>query len=84
MTTAAPIRVTPKQFAVVRWIQNYVNEHVYPPTVREMQRHFAFKSPTGATTHLEALRRKNVITWRNGHSRTLRVLVDLDTLEVGK
>ena len=82
MTTTATIPLTARQLAVARWIAGYAAANGYPPTIREVQRHFGYVSTNGAMVHLRPLRKKNVVTWSDGHARTLRVIADLDSLEV--
>jgi len=44
------------------------------PTLREICTRFGFRSPRAAACHLEALRKKGLISWDQGKSRTLRVI----------
>lgn len=63
--------LTDKQREVLAWI--VANQAMYSPTVREIARQFAIKSPNGVTCHLEALERKGYIR-RNHAARGIEVL----------
>lgn len=73
MTTAQPLIVTAKQRRILRWIADYIASHGFSPTIREGMAKFTFRSQNGMVCHLNALRRKQLIEWMEGRSRTLRV-----------
>ncbi|MGA8479162.1 MAG: transcriptional repressor LexA [Chthoniobacterales bacterium] len=54
--------LTERQRAVLNYIRQYQRETGFPPTSREIQRHFHFQSQTAAMNHLRALERKGVIS----------------------
>ena len=79
MTTTTPTRpLTDRQREIYRWIVNYIADHGYSPTVRELCLAFQFGSVNGAMCHLHPLRRKGYLTWNVGQSRTIRPLVGAD------
>lgn len=73
MTTTAPLPLTARQREILAWIDAYIREHGYSPSVRELVQAFGFKGPNGAACHLRPLRKKGVVTWVDGKPRTLRV-----------
>jgi repressor LexA len=54
--------LTERQRAVLTFIRQHQRETGFPPTSREIQRHFQFQSQTAAMNHLRALERKGVIS----------------------
>ena len=50
--------LTDKQKHILNFLQKFMNENGYPPTVKEIMVHFNFASPTAVTTHLTALEKK--------------------------
>jgi repressor LexA len=75
MTTATERQpLTARQQDVLTWISGYINTHEYPPTLREIQHAYGWKTPNAAKCHLEPLRRKGYVTWVEGCSRTIRVI----------
>lgn len=52
---------TEKQQAVLDYIRQHQQDTGVPPSVRDIQRQFGFKSPNAAFTHLRALARKGLI-----------------------
>lgn len=53
--------LTDKQKGILDFLQNFMNENGYPPTVKEIMVHFNFASPTAVTTHLTALEKKGYV-----------------------
>ena len=78
MDTVAPTELTPRQREILAWVDAYIASHGFSPTCRELATAFGFKGPNGAACHLRPLRRKGVITWIDGKSRTLRVIKEAD------
>jgi repressor LexA len=54
--------LTERQRAVLNYIRQHQRETGFPPTSREIQRHFQFQSQTAAMNHLRALERKGAIS----------------------
>jgi repressor LexA len=54
--------LTERQQAVLNYIRQHQRETGFPPTSREIQRHFQFQSQTAAMNHLRALERKGAIS----------------------
>jgi repressor LexA len=66
--------LTPRQHEVLGWITGYINVHGYSPTVREIANHYGWKTPNSVMCHLYPMRKKGYVTWKDGRSRTLRVI----------
>lgn len=50
--------IAAKQLRVLEYIRAFTRRHGSGPTVREIQKHFRFKSPNAAQCHVVALRKK--------------------------
>ncbi len=66
--------LTERQQLVVRAIQNWIHEHGYPPTIRELGKQLGIRSLRGVTTHLDAIAKKGVLTRQRG-ARGIRLLM---------
>ena len=64
-------KLTERQQAVLDFIREHQQKTGFPPTSREIQKHFGFQSQTAAMNHLRALERKNVIQRLPGKARAL-------------
>jgi repressor LexA len=62
--------LTSRQQQVLEYIERQQRETGLPPTSREIQAHFRFKSQTAAMNHLRALARKGVINRLPGRARS--------------
>jgi repressor LexA len=66
--------LTKRQTSILEFLEAYLRERGYPPSLREISKRFAIKSPKNARKHLEALERKGFIKrWAN-MSRAIDVL----------
>ncbi len=65
--------LTRRQEEILRFIQDFVQEHGVPPTVRELGGRFKI-SPRASFDHLRALERKGFLHRRASARRTSRVL----------
>ncbi|MCF3650349.1 transcriptional repressor LexA [Synoicihabitans lomoniglobus] len=61
--------LTPKQQAVLDYVESSHARHGLFPTLREIQAHFGFASPFAATRHLQALEKKGALTRHPGKAR---------------
>jgi repressor LexA len=73
-TETTPQPLTDRQREILAWLVQYIDQHGYSPTLREMCLAFNFASPNGAMCHLVPLERKGYVTWNRQRSRTIRVL----------
>jgi repressor LexA len=67
------IKLTDKQQRILEFIVDYVDEHGYPPSIREIGDQFQISSLRGVTVHLDALERKDKIK-RAHTSRSITVI----------
>ena len=66
-------QLTDRQQVVLEYIETYLRENPYPPTIREIAAHFKI-SPKGAFDHIKALERKGRIRADSNRSRTIEVI----------
>src|SRR5438445_1466768 len=64
--------LTDKQQAILDFINEYVEENGFPPSVREIGRHFGIY-PATVQDHINALERKGCLQKKRFQSRTLSV-----------
>src|SRR3569832_1490541 len=65
--------ITPRQTQILQFIRNFLLDHGYAPTRREIMRHFHFKSTKGVGAHLTALKKKGYLTQTGQGARALEV-----------
>ncbi len=58
-----------RQKEILTFISDHIDDIGFPPTRNEVSKHFGFRSPNAAESHLRALERKGVIRIEAGHSR---------------
>lgn len=72
--------LTDRQLEVFNFLVNFIDEHGYPPTIREMQEGLKIGSLRGVTIHLDALQKKGFIQRFSGkdgpprQARGIRIL----------
>jgi repressor LexA len=64
--------LTEKQQAILDFINDYISEHQYPPSVREIGKHFGIY-PATVQDHISAIERKGFLQKKRFQSRTLSV-----------
>lgn len=67
--------LTVRQREVLAFINTYLDQHPYPPSIRELSEYFTISIRAGYD-HLKALEKKGFIRTSDGRSRTLEVLDD--------
>ncbi len=65
--------LTKRQEAILQFLLEYTQNEGYPPSIREIGKHFDIGSLRGVTVHLDALERKGYIT-RANTPRSIRVI----------
>ncbi|MBS1716684.1 MAG: transcriptional repressor LexA [Armatimonadetes bacterium] len=65
--------LTPKQQAILRYIEEYIENRGFPPSIREIGERFNIKSLRGVTVHLDALKSKGYIE-RESTPRSIKVI----------
>ncbi|MGK9477880.1 transcriptional repressor LexA [Melioribacter sp. OK-6-Me] len=68
--------ITERQKEILDFIQDYVDFNGYPPTYREIGKHFNIASTFGVKRHIDALIKKGYLSNESGASRTLSIIVD--------
>ena len=66
------LMLTEKQQAILDFINEYVAEHQYPPSVREIGKHFGIY-PATVQDHISAIERKGFLQKKRFQSRTLSI-----------
>jgi len=64
--------LTKRQKEILTFISNHIDSIGFPPTRNEILKHFGFRSPNAAESHLRALEHKGVIRIAAGHSLMLQ------------
>ena len=67
-------RFTSRERQILNFISEYIEKHKFPPTRSELSKHFGFRSPNAAETHLRALEKKAAIGIERGVSRGITLL----------
>jgi repressor LexA len=65
--------LTGRQREVLSFIEEYIQTHTYPPTIRELADHFSI-SVKGAHDHITALKKKGLIRQESKLSRTMELV----------
>ena len=73
-------QLTKRQHAVIDAIRNWIREHGYPPTIRELGKQLGIKSLRGVTTHLDAIAKKGFLK-RESRARSIRLSEVMDPFE---
>ena len=74
-------QLTARQRQVYDFLVGHLQEHGFPPTVREICAEFGIKSTKGVTDHLAALERKGFIRKRPETTRWIEILDKKPILE---
>lgn len=72
---------------ILEAINTYINEHQYPPTIREVCGMVGLKSSASAHRHIEILKWQGLLESDEKHMRALRVpkrIEDFDALYLAK
>lgn len=65
--------LTDRQQEILEFIQEYVESYSYPPTYREICKHFSISSTNGVKRHVDALQKKGYLDMCKNASRTISV-----------
>ncbi|HEY5774980.1 MAG TPA: transcriptional repressor LexA [Xanthomonadales bacterium] len=61
--------LTKRQKEILTFISDHIDSEGFPPTRNDLSKHFGFRSPNAAESHLRALEHKGVIRIEAGRSR---------------
>jgi len=67
-------QLTDRQEAILQFIQQFLSENGFPPTLREIGKQFQISSTFGVKRHIDALVKKGYITIESNASRGIAVL----------
>jgi repressor LexA len=70
--------LTDRQSEILQFIQQFISETGYPPTLRDICRQFGMASTYGVQRHMEALEKKGYISRDSNTSRGMTVIRDSD------
>jgi repressor LexA len=65
---------TDRQREVLKTIADFITANGFAPTVREIGELIDVESTQGVVCHLEALKKKGLLTWNERQARTIRIL----------
>ena len=65
--------LTKRQNEVFEYLQLFSKENSYWPSIREVARHFGFKSTNAVMNHVKALEQKGFISHSHGQARAYRI-----------
>jgi repressor LexA len=74
MTIMEKQQLTNRQQEILDFIKESINTKGFPPSVKEVQNSFGFKSPTAAQDHLNVLAKKGYILRHPGISRGIELV----------
>ena len=69
-------QLTDRQENILIFIQQYVEENGYPPTLREIGKNFQISSTFGVKRHLDALEKKGYVNIESNASRGISIVRD--------
>lgn len=69
-------KLTIKQEKILDYLKRFIADNNYPPTVREICKHFNLSSTATVFSHLNNLEKKGYITKKNSKNRAIELLVD--------
>lgn len=70
----SPKEMTKRQQQILDYIYDYAADAGYPPTIRQIGKHFDIKSPNGVADHLKALEKKGEIRLHKNTARGIELL----------
>jgi hypothetical protein len=71
--------LTPKQEMVLAFLQKFIDDNGYPPSMKEIADGLNFKSVNGACDHLKRLKAKGRVTMQPGQCRTIQIVPQDDS-----
>ena len=69
-------RLTQRQREILDFISTQIDQHGYPPSLREIGEHFGIRSTNGVSDHLKALQKKGFLAREDLKSRAMRPVPD--------
>jgi len=65
-------RVSPEQ--VFAWIETYINQHQYAPSIRDIAQAMGYHSPSPIQRHLNVLKEREWLDWTPQKARSYQIL----------
>jgi len=69
--------LTKKQRTIIQFIHDFVGQHQFSPSYREIMTHFSFASLGTVYKHIATLKRKGVLTSEKNCSRSIQLLENI-------
>lgn len=69
--------LTKRQHEILEYIEQYIKEHDYAPSFREIAEYFAFSSVATVAEHIETLKRKGYLTKDPLEARSIKLLSEV-------
>lgn len=66
--------LTPRALSIYRAIEDFIAEHHYAPSNRELAELVGLKSVATVNAYLQDLRDRGLITWQPGIPRTIQII----------
>lgn len=82
MSTTMKKELTDKQQQILDYIEQFRDLNGYPPTLREIGKHFQIASTFGVKRHLDALAKKGALTVESKSSRGIALVRNLNKPEI--
>lgn len=67
-------KLTARQKQVLDYVSLFISEHSYPPSIRDIQKHFGLKSTKGVKDHIDRLVEKGYLHRTDGAARALEIV----------
>ncbi|MDH5560350.1 MAG: transcriptional repressor LexA [Deltaproteobacteria bacterium] len=68
------MEMTRRQAEVLEYIKQFIHEHQFPPSVRDIASHFSLSSAGGIHKHLKNMEQKGILSLEKNISRSIRVM----------
>jgi SOS-response transcriptional repressor LexA len=75
--------ITPKQAMVLAFLQKFIDDHGYPPSMKEIADGLDFRSANASCEHLKRLKAKGFITMQPGQCRSIQIVAQACAQDVG-
>ena len=69
--------LTDAQNELLEWIRDYIRDFQHSPSIRQMMQAMGLKSPAPIQSRLKHLQEKGYISWKEGKSRTLKIVDEI-------
>jgi repressor LexA len=67
-------KLTKKQMKILSLLKEFILQHGYPPSYRELAILMNLMSSSTVKQYLDTLRRKGYLSWEEGRPRTLHII----------